>query len=316
MTMGRKGKPGKIPHFEQKGNSFYHVPAVGKRKWTPLGSDRAAALVRWAEIEGRTDNGTFADLFRWFMTTAKLADSTRKNYEIQGAKVLRVFGNFPPAAIKSPMLADYRDKCPPGAANVRLGIVKTVFAAAAEKGKCETNPARDVKRLPMVRRDRYITDVEFVAVRDKADDFLRVAMNIAYQIGCRPSDVIKMRLSDVTDEGVLLIAKKTGKKTLYSMAPDLQSALNEAKALERGVKSLYVLCDYRGQPYKTSQLASAWKRACKAAEVLGTQFRDVRAKTASDDEDGAQKRLQHTSKETTRGYIRKVPVVTPISRKL
>lgn len=315
--MGRPPKHhGKIPHFEQKGGAFYYVPGSGDRKWKPLGSDRASALARWAELEGRTDNGTFADLFRWYVSNAKLADNTRKNYEIQGGKILRVFGKFPPHAITAPMLAEYRDRCPKGAANVRIGLIKTVYAAGCEKGKCKTNPAREVARLPKVSRERYITDGEFVAIREKADDFCRVAMNIAYQIGCRPSDVVKMRLSDITDEGVLLIAKKTGKKTLYSMAPDLRAALDEAKAMPRGVKSLYVLSNWRGEPYTTAQLASAWRRACKAAGVSGAQFRDVRAKTASDDTPNATERLQHTDKGMTRGYIRKVPVVTPISRKL
>lgn len=317
MKMGRPPKQqGKIPHFEQKGKSFYHVPATGKRKWTPLGNDRAAALIKWASLEGRTQNGTFGDLFRWYMANAKLSESTRSNYETQGVAILRVFDNAPPESITSAALATYRDKCSAGTANVRVGLIKSIFAAACEKGLCKFNPAREVKRLPRVKRDRYIDDAEYIAIRNNAEDYLRVAMNIAYQIGCRPCDVCKMKLADVTDAGVFLQAQKTKKKTLFSMVPELRSALDEAKSLERGVKSLYVLSDWTGTPYTVKALGRAWNRACKLAGVTGAQHRDIRAKNASDDPVGAQNRLQHSSAEQTKTYIRKTPVVMPLARKL
>lgn len=327
MKMGRPPKnQGKIPHFEQKGNSFYHVPATGERKWTPLGNDRAAALVKWASIEGRTDNGSFADLFRWFMANSKIETSTRKNYEIQGKAVLKIFGDGPPDEITTEQIGAFKAKCTSpiakelkcgtGTMNVRIGLMKSVYAAAKEAGLCKNNPARDVARFKRVKRDRYITDAEFISIRENAPDYLGVAMNIAYQIGCRPCDVAKMRLSDINDEGVFLQAKKTGKKTLYSMAPDLRSALDEAKALVRGVKSLYVLSDWRGKPYTVNALGEAWNAACKAAGVEGAQHRDIRAKNASDDPEGAQARLQHSTREQTNTYIRKTPVVMPLARKL
>ena len=326
MRMGRRGKPGSVPHLAQKGGAYYYVTGTGKRKWIALGSDKARALARWAELEGRTNSGTFGDLFRWFMANATIAESTRKNYEIQGAAVLKIFETAPPDSVSAEMISTFKKKsvspqagklkCSTGTANVRIGIMKSVYAAAIEQGLCKTNPARDVSRYRRVIRDRYIDDAEFVAIRDKAEDFLRVAMNIAYQIGCRPGDVCQMKLSDVTPDGVILTAQKTKKKTLYSDAPELRAALDDAKALERGVKSLYVLSDWRGRPYTVARLRKAWIAACKAAEVESAQQRDIRAKTASDDPDGAQKRLQHTDARTTDGYIRKMPVVTPISRKL
>ncbi len=136
MKMGRPPKrQGKIPHFEQKGKSFYHVSAVGKRKWTPLGNDRAAALIKWASLEGRTNNGTFGDLFRWYMANADIADSTRANYEVQGKKILKYFGDAPPSQVTSHQLARYRDeKCPQGSPMSALGWSRACLPPPAKKG--------------------------------------------------------------------------------------------------------------------------------------------------------------------------------------
>lgn len=40
------------PGMHMKGERFYHVTSTALRKWTPLGRDRARALLEWARIEG------------------------------------------------------------------------------------------------------------------------------------------------------------------------------------------------------------------------------------------------------------------------
>lgn len=315
--MGRPAKrAGKIPHLEQKGAAFYYVAGTGARKWIPLGSDRSAALVKWAELEGRTESRTFGDLFRWYMGNAKLAKETTKNYWAHGAAILKVFEDAPPEEMTAPRLATYRDKLKPGNASMRLGIIKSVFAAAVEKGLTPYNHARDVKRPKLKPRERYITDDEFLAIRGKSPDWLRVAMDLAYLIGCRPSDAMRLKWSDVTADGIVLEASKTKKKTLFVMSAELAAVIADAKRLPMGVSSVYVIADYRGQPFSTKRRQKAWQKACKAAGVADAHFRDVRAKTASDDPQNAQDRLQHSSKEMTRRYTRKMPVVMPIARKL
>ena len=36
----------------KKGKYYYHVTTTTPRKWTPLGADRALALMAWARLEG------------------------------------------------------------------------------------------------------------------------------------------------------------------------------------------------------------------------------------------------------------------------
>lgn len=317
MRMGRPAKKaGKIPHLERKGGAFYYVSGTGDRKWIPLGSDYSFALIKWAELEGRTQSSTFADLFRWFMADAKLAKETRKNYLAHGAAIIRVFGDAAPTQITPYTLAEYRDKIKPGNAAMRLGIIKSVFAAALEKGMVKYNPARDVKRPKLKPRDRLISDDEFIAIRSKSPDWLQVGMDLAYLIGCRPGDAFRLKWSEISNDGIVLTAQKTGKKILFTMTGELRGVLDDAKRLPRGVSSVYVISDYRGQPITTKRRQKAWQASCKAAEVSNAHFRDIRAKTASDDVENAQARLQHSSQEMTRRYVRKMPQVMPMARKL
>jgi integrase len=317
MRMGRPAKKaGKIPHLEKKGAAYYYVQGTGSRKWIPLGSDYSVALVKWAELEGRTQSSTFADLFRWYMANAKLAKETTKNYWAHGAAIMRVFGDAAPAQITAPILASYRDKLKPGNASMRLGIIKSVFAAAVEKGLATHNPARDVKRPKLKQRDRLISDDEFIAIRSKCPDWLQVGMDLAYLIGCRPGDAFRLKWSDISQDGIILTSQKTGKKTLFLMTAELRGILEDAKRLPRGIASVYVISDYRGQPIITKRRQKAWKAACEAAGLSNTHFRDIRAKTASDDEENAQARLQHSSKEMTKRYVRSMPRVMPMARKL
>jgi len=53
---------------------------------------------------------------------------------------------------------------------------------------------------------------------------------------------------------MFLQAKKTGKKALYASGQELQSAINEAKALEREVKSFDVLSDWTDKCYTIGAL--------------------------------------------------------------
>lgn len=54
--------------------------------------------------------------------------------------------------------------------------------------------------LPGVRgRDRYVSDAEFQAVWEKADQTLRDAMDLALLTGQRPADVLKIKREDLRD---------------------------------------------------------------------------------------------------------------------
>ena len=52
--MGRRRTTnlGLPPELHMQADRYYHVTSTASRKWTPLGKDRARALLEWACIEG------------------------------------------------------------------------------------------------------------------------------------------------------------------------------------------------------------------------------------------------------------------------
>ncbi len=61
-------------------------------------------------------------------------------------------------------------------------------------------------------RDRYVSDNEFQAVWDKADQTTRDAMDLALLTGQRPADVLKIERTDLRDGALWIVQNKTKAK--------------------------------------------------------------------------------------------------------
>lgn len=57
----------------------------------------------------------------------------------------------------------------PNIANRMLTIIKAIFERAVRQGITETISASGIKRLTEGKRDRYLTDDEYRAIRSKAN---------------------------------------------------------------------------------------------------------------------------------------------------
>jgi hypothetical protein len=72
----------KIPRLARKGKAFYYVTSTAPRRWIPLGSDYAAALAKWAELEARPQASTIASLWARFRAERQdIRPNTRRSYE-------------------------------------------------------------------------------------------------------------------------------------------------------------------------------------------------------------------------------------------
>lgn len=72
------------------------------------------------------------------------------------------------------------------------------------------NPVKGVKKNKEKARDYYAEDVVFYAVLDKGCQLLRDTMGIAYFTGQRPADVIKIKVSDVSQGHLFIGQNKRG----------------------------------------------------------------------------------------------------------
>jgi integrase len=169
----------------------------------------------------------------------------------------------------------------------------------------KANPCSGVKGFSETGRDRYVEDDEFRLVWEKAGAPLRDAMDLAYLTGQRPADILKIKRTDLRDGSLWVTQGKTGKKLRISVVGSLAEVIDRILSRKLKVTSLNLVVNEKGEPLTYHALRFRFEAARKAAGV-NFQFRDLRAKAASDIEDAqrAKKLLGHASQTMTEHYIR------------
>lgn len=290
ISMGRRRQSNLDlpPRMQLKHGAYYYVTSTTPRKWIRLHDDLNKARVLWAELENRgieTSPSLVDILDRWLASNAMndRAESTRRAYEGVAKQLREFFTDARVSEVTPAHIAQWLDNHHSKAmANMGKAVLNNVFNAAVRQGVVNLNPCREVKDLPTKSRDRYITDAEFLAVREHADPVLRVAMDISYLTGARISDILKIKLADIQGEGLSVQQKKTGKKQLFIHTPALNEAFEAAKALPRPVRGMTLLCTRTGSQYSTNTFRNMWQAAVKESGVKDIHFHDIRAKSATD----------------------------------
>jgi len=315
------------PRMHLKSGTYYYVTTTAPRQWISLGKDIASAKRKWAEIEsGDSASTSLASMIdEWTETEAytSLSLNTRRIYKSAIKQLKAVFQEFPTVAdIKPQHVAAWLDEHDSKVmANTGKSILSNVLAIAVRKGLIERNPAREVDNLTVKRRTRYLTDEEYLAVRAKAHPVLAAAMDLSYATGSRIGDVLEIRLTHISPDGLLIRQEKTDKLQLFSRNPALDKALENARAIPRSVRGLYLLCTERGRKYQYAVLNRLWIEARTAAGVENARFHDIRGKSATDAKRGGQDYqalLGHTTKAMSDSYIKleDAQIVEPLKRVL
>lgn len=298
-----------------KDGRYYHVTTITPRKWTPLGRDRAAALLAWAKLEGTPPD----ESIRTFDVVAQRyerdviptkARRTQEDNRKELVKLRAVFGRMLIENIKPHHVRGYMDKRGEQAkarANREKALLSHVFNKAREWGYTDaTNPCQGVKGFKEAGRDRYVTDAEFKAVWEKAGPTLRDAMDLALLTGQRPADVLKIKRVDIHDGALWITQNKTGAKRAIELVGELGALVERIRTRPRVRVSPFLIQDDDGQPLGTFGLRSRFDKARTLAGVE-FQFRDLRAKAATDTGDLAhsQALLGHTKRDMTEHYVKR-----------
>ena len=157
----------------------------------------------------------------------------------------------------------------------------------------------------IVGGERYVSDKEFRAVWEQADQTLRDAMDLALLSGQRPADVVKIKREDLRDGALWIVQNKTKAKRAIEVTGELAALIERIDARPRERLSAWLIQDDDGKPLGTFALRSRFDKARRAAGV-DFQFRDIRAKAATDTGDLAhsQKLLGHRNRDMTEHYVR------------
>lgn len=303
------------PRFHRKGTVWYHVSGTSPRVWTKLSSDRAEALRLWAQREGvREDDSTrlFSVIARRYVREVlpTKAASTRRDNEKELANLLRVFGHVPIDFIAPMHIREYLDirgQTAKVRANREKALFSHVFNKAREWGYTTApNPCQGVKGFKEAGRDRYVTNEEFENVKAKAHFTVADAMDLALLTGQRPADVLKIKHTDIRDGALWIVQNKTGARLGIEITGELAAVIARITARPCQAISPYLLQDEKGQPLSLYALRSRFDKARDLAKV-SFQFRDIRAKAATDTGDLAhsQRLLAHKNRQMTEHYVKR-----------
>jgi integrase len=307
----------RYPNLREQDGRYYYDHGGKPRRWEPLGRDWNKALARYHELRGgtKTEDNTVEWLTARFLASrVGLSDNTIKSYRNSAAVINKVFASCPITDLKRGHVLDFLDIYPKRQmARNAVAFLKAVCAYGVERELLPVNPLAGLALKGKVTRDRYLTDAEFLAIRERLRPVHQVAADLAYMVGLRVSGVCSLRWSHIKD-GVLSFQPPKSKKPItYQLSDEVKAVLERARTLPGAVRGMTVICKRDGSPWGEMAVSRAFSYSAKAAGIPNVRFHDIRAKSASDDAATAQGRLGHTDARTTSVYLRKPQVVHPIN---
>lgn len=315
MTRPRK-KDRHLPACVYRRHGAYYYVRHGK--WERLAADLPTALERYARIISEPSGSGMADLISKVLehVRPRLARNTAKNYEVAARQLKEVFAEFAPGQVRPKHVAAMKVSMAgkPNMGNRLLSFLRVVFQHAVEWQIVESNPCIGILRLEEKKRDRYITDAEYRAIYAKAGPRLQIIMDLLYLTAQRISDVLAIRRSDLTAEGIRFKQGKTGAQLTVKWTPALRAVVDRALAMHGKVERLTLLFNRRRKVPDYNTVKEQWDEARKAAGVEDVHIHDLRAKALTDAKrqgKDPQALAGHSNPAMTERYIklRETPVV-------
>lgn len=317
-TKNKNLPPRVYPHH----GSYRYVPKHGKIVTLARLGDYAGMLRKLAEVlDERPAMDTLSAVMDRYLLEVipDKGEQTQEDHARMLKNLKRSFGHMQPNDLRAHHAAKYRDKRAqkaPTAANRELQLLSHVCTMAKEWGAMEFHPLRRLRKISIPPRDRYVTDDEYKYVHGLASPMVRCVMDIGLLTGLRRGDIFKLRRDHMTDAGLQIKTSKTGAELLFEWTPALRQVVKDALKLKPQVRA-WIVCNRKGQQFTKNGFDSVWARLMAKAEkkIDRFQFRDLRAKSASDEPElsTAQARLGHRSSEITeRVYVRTAKKVRPL----
>lgn len=324
--MGRKPSvnlnlPSRMRARVRNGVVYYFYDTGGKpRKEVSLGTDYLLAVQKWAELHeaGPTQKLTIGWAIAKYLASPQFDEvslGTQADYRFALEKLAAAFGDAPLDEVRPSHITLYLDKRGMQSKHRALRektVLSMIYSWCIARDFCTVNPVAAIKtkRLPG-RAKVYITDDMLEAVYKHASPALRDAIDLAYYLGQRPADVLKLTEADIRGGAFDFQQNKTGKPMLIEAGGELDALIkrmNERKAAFP-IRRLQLLVDEQGLPMTKAKLRSRFEAAREKAGIDGAdfQFRDLRRKAASDLRDqvgieAAQALLGHSSVTMTEHY--------------
>ena len=286
---------------------------LGKIKWGPtvfLAPPDASMSEVWKAYEelasGPKDTVAWLlNLYRDSERFKELSPKSQKDYskaidKLIGAPVGNIkFGDAKLLQVKKQTVRSYLDAYPsPIAANRQIAVLKSAWNWTLERFEVPDNPCIGVKLNREAPRERYVTDDEYDWVRRNAPAPIYQMCELAYLLRARLSEVLNLKVSDVSDTHVRLIRLKGSEGELTILSDRLRDAVSDVRGGE-----------YICHQYSESGFRSAWRRLQGKMREDGIEpwpFHDIKSRAVSDHETN---HSGHRSASMRKTYVRKLQEV-------
>ena len=201
-------------------------------------------------------------------------------------QLLPAFGSKPLDRIAPAQVGRWFDRfsrTAPGNANHALDLLTQIINFAIARGHLETNPARDVKRNPRRMLTRFLSREEVARLHRVLDRQTRDSrreqadiIRLLLLTGCRRSEILRLRWSEVDRDRLVLADSKTGPRIVPLNTP-------ARRILERRPRggSPFVFPSPRDPARPRSRNLPFWYRARREAGIEDVRLHDLRHSHAS-----------------------------------
>jgi integrase len=315
--MGRRRKSDKhLPRRVYHRHGAYYYAAPGG-KWHRLAKDYPGALRALALIVKSDDPPVTVDtlIARYELDVlAKQAERTRQTRAQEFRRIRQSFGPVHPGDIEPSDVWKYwmaREQIEQARHEIRA--LSAVLSYGRKLGVfSHPNPCFGLNLPSGGPRRRYVTDDEYLLVRELAPTMIGCAMDLAFVAGMDQGTIRKLERRHLTATGIEFDRSKTGESQGIGWSDELRMIVDAALREKPQVRR-YVICTRTGSPYSLNGFQSAWQRLMRKAKAAGLaetfHFHDLRAKSASDadsDQEAAD-RLGHKDAAMTRAVYRRRP---------
>jgi integrase len=173
-----------------------------------------------------------------------------------------------------------------GVAAQCVALASTIFAFAAARGLRVDNPARGIKKTPVRKVERFLSEAEFARLAEALDAEAECSANpyppagikLLLLTGCRRGEIVSLRWEHVDLERACLRLpdSKTGAKVIYLNAPAQAVLQNLPRMAGKPLVMPGMRADGSGPA-----LNKVWSRVRKAAGLDDVRLHDLRHSFAS-----------------------------------
>ena len=206
--------------------------------------------------------------------------------------VTPALGKLPLAAVERAQVAELHQRLyeTPAVANMAVGALSSMYKLACEWGLVPDgvpNPCRSIVKYPGRKRERFLTDEEFIRLGEVLDEVEErggasapavAAIRLLALTGCRRNEILTLRWEDVAlDENELRLPDtKTGARAVPLPPP----AVELLAGLPREPGNPWVIPG-RKPGTRLRNLDDAWRAVRARAGLEGVRIHDLRHSYAS-----------------------------------